>query len=147
MASLVRTSGMCSIALLIVIRDINNSSQGMQAGIRAAACRPPGVECWRPQLPRLWQRPARMPARAALAMSHLGVHPALTALGSSLSLLDEYLAGHARAQPAAAARKDGGPLAGAEHAQGDDISVPAAAARVWGMLSGQCERALARFRP
>ncbi|KAK9916721.1 hypothetical protein WJX75_006244 [Coccomyxa subellipsoidea] len=78
-------------------------------------------------------------AAAAIAASHLGVHPALSTLGGGLSMLGPYLRGAARAVEAAAPAQ--GPVNDAE-----DVSVPHAIEQVWGMLSGQCDRALSRLR-
>lgn len=78
-------------------------------------------------------------AAAAIAASHLGVHPALFTLGGGLSMLGPYLRGTARAVEAAAPAQ--GPVNDAE-----DVSVPHAIEQVWGMLSGQCDRALSRLR-
>ncbi len=79
---------------------------------------------------------------ASLSTGHLGLHPALATLGSGLSLLGPYLQGHQRA-----AVLEDVPAEGVQSPEGsDDVSVPRAIAQVWGSLSGQCERALARFR-
>ncbi|EIE26521.1 hypothetical protein COCSUDRAFT_64531 [Coccomyxa subellipsoidea C-169] len=78
-------------------------------------------------------------AAAAIAATHLGIHPALSTLGGGLSMLGPYLRGAARAREAAAS----------SHVYTDDsgdVSVPQAIEQVWGMLSGQCERALSRLR-
>ncbi len=78
-------------------------------------------------------------AAAAIAATHLGIHPALSTLGGGLSMLGPYLRGAAHAREAAAS----------SHVPTDDsgdVSVPQAIEQVWGMLSGQCERALSRLR-
>ncbi|BDA40884.1 probable neuroblastoma-amplified sequence at N-terminal half [Coccomyxa sp. Obi] len=73
---------------------------------------------------------------AAIAAAHLGIHPAMSTLGGGLSVLGPYLRGAARAVEAAAVAA----------AADDDAAVPGAIEYVWGMLSGQCERALSRSR-
>ncbi len=75
-------------------------------------------------------------AAAAIAASHLGIHPAMSTLGGGLSVLGPYLRGAARSVEAA----------GVAPAPADDVSVPRAIEHVWGLLSGQCERALSRLR-
>ena len=91
---------------------------------------------WRHRLLRRWPRAGDHAAAAAIAASHLGIHPAMSTLGGGLSVLGPYLHGAARSVRAAAAAP----------APADDAAVPRAMEHVWGMLSGQCERALSRFR-
>lgn len=62
----------------------------------------------------------------------------MSTLGGGVSALGPYLRGSARAVATAAA-----PLPDDD---AGDVSVPQALAQVWGMLSGQCKRALSRLQ-
>ena len=89
----------------------------------------------------------RQAQAAALAAAHLNLHPAFSSISDTMSGLRPYLTGSAQL----GTRETGVEIAaerGADSRSGnevEDLSVPEAAHRVWGMLQGQCQTALNRL--
>ena len=89
----------------------------------------------------------RQAQAAALAAAHLSLHPAFSSISDTMSGLRPYLTGSAQlgsrwAGVDTAAKRGAGSKSGNEV---EDLSVPEAAHRVWGMLQGQCQTALNRL--
>ena len=89
----------------------------------------------------------RQAQAAALAAAHLGLHPAFSSISNTMIGLRPYLTGSAQlgtrgagveiaAERGADSRSDN---------EMENLSVPEAAHRVWGMLQGQCQTALDRL--
>ena len=89
----------------------------------------------------------RQAQAAALAAAHLKLHPAFSGISNTMAGLRPYLAGSAQLATRRAGvglMAEGG--AGSTSDNGvDDMSVPEAMHRVWGMLQGQCQTALNRL--
>ena len=89
----------------------------------------------------------RQAQAAALAAAHLGLHPAFSSISNTVTGLRPYLTGSAQlatrgARVGIAAQGSAGSSRGMEM---EDLSVPEAAHRVWGMLRSQCQNALHRL--
>ena len=89
----------------------------------------------------------RQAQAAALAAAHLSLHPAFSSISNTMSGLKPYLTGSAQLGMRGAGVERAADR-GADSRSGnemEDVSVPEAAHKVWGMLQGQCQTALNRL--
>ena len=89
----------------------------------------------------------RQAQAAALAAAHLNLHPAFSGISNTMTGLRPYLTGSAQlvTRGAAMGIAAEGAAADSSGVEVENLSVPEAVHRVWGMLQGQCQTALKRL--